>query len=45
MSGGRYTLAELYDENAEWRVIDNDSGFARTRRVPGSTVSSVLFPC
>lgn len=30
MSGGRYTLAELYDENAEWRVIDNDSGFART---------------
>ena len=30
MSGGRYTLAELYDENAEWRVIDNDSGLART---------------
>src|SRR5580704_7545097 len=30
MSGGRYTLAELYDENAEWRVIYNDSGLART---------------
>jgi DNA repair protein SbcC/Rad50 len=30
MSGGRYTVAELCDENAEWRVIDNDSGLART---------------
>jgi DNA repair exonuclease SbcCD ATPase subunit len=30
MSGGLYTLAELYEENAEWRVIDNDSGLART---------------
>ena len=30
MSGGRYTFAELDDENAEWRVIDNDSGLART---------------
>ena len=30
MSGGRYAFAELDDENAEWRVIDNDSGLART---------------
>ena len=29
MSGARYAFAEL-DENAEWRVIDNDSGLART---------------
>ena len=30
MSGGRYAFAELDDEDAEWRVIDNDSGLART---------------
>jgi exonuclease SbcC len=30
MSAGRYAFAELDDENAEWRVIDNDSGLART---------------
>ena len=30
MSGGRYAFAELDDENAEWRVVDNDSGLART---------------
>jgi exonuclease SbcC len=30
MSGGRYAFAELDDENDEWRVIDNDSGLART---------------
>ena len=30
MSGGRYVFAELSDESAEWRVIDNDSGLARS---------------
>lgn len=30
MSGGRYAFAEIGDENAEWRVVDNDSGLART---------------
>lgn len=30
MSGGRYAFAELDDEDAEWRVIDHDSGLART---------------
>jgi exonuclease SbcC len=30
ISGGRYTFAELDDEDAEWRVIDNDSGLDRT---------------
>lgn len=30
MSSGRYAFAELDDENAEWRVIDNDSRLART---------------
>jgi exonuclease SbcC len=30
MSGDRYAFAELGDENAEWRVVDNDSGLART---------------
>jgi DNA repair protein SbcC/Rad50 len=30
MSGGHYAFAELDDEDAEWRVIDNDSGLDRT---------------
>lgn len=30
ISGGRYAFAELDDEDAEWRVIDNDSGLDRT---------------
>lgn len=30
MSGERYAFAELGDENAEWRVVDNDSGLARS---------------
>lgn len=30
MSGGRYAFAELGDESSEWRVIDHDSGLART---------------
>jgi exonuclease SbcC len=30
MSGERYAFAELDDENAEWRIIDNDSGLARS---------------
>jgi DNA repair protein SbcC/Rad50 len=30
MSGGRYAFAELDDENAEWRIVDKDSGLART---------------
>jgi exonuclease SbcC len=30
MSGERYAFAELSDENAEWRVVDKDSGLARS---------------
>jgi exonuclease SbcC len=30
ISGGRYAFAELDDEDAEWRVVDKDSGLART---------------
>lgn len=30
MSGGRYAFAEVSDEAEEWRVIDNDSGVARS---------------
>ena len=30
MTSERYAFAELDDENAEWRIIDNDSGLART---------------
>lgn len=30
MSCGRYAFAELDDEDIEWRVVDNDSGLART---------------
>jgi len=30
MSGERYAFAELGEENAEWRVVDNDSGLARS---------------
>jgi DNA repair protein SbcC/Rad50 len=30
MSGGRYAFAEIGDENAEWRIVDNDSNLART---------------
>ncbi len=30
MSGGRYSFAELTDESAEWRIVDNDSGLARS---------------
>jgi exonuclease SbcC len=30
MTGGRYAFAELTDEAGDWRVVDNDSGLART---------------
>lgn len=40
MSGERYAFAELGDDNAEWRIIDNDSGLART---PGSLSGGEQF--
>lgn len=30
MTGGRYAFAEISDDSAEWRIIDNDSNLART---------------